>query len=320
MVAQSEPEVSVIIPTYNAGPGFEEVLGAVFGQRSDFAYEVLVIDSGSTDGTLELARRYSARTLNVPRSEFNHGDTRNRGISEAWGEYVAMLVQDAVPADEGWLESLVENLAGDDAVAGAYSRQIPREDCNPFTRYGLENHFTNLPERRVQTIEDPASYETLPPRKKLELVTFDDVSSCLRRSVWEKYPFERLSFGEDLEWSERVMKSGYKIVYDPASAVIHSHNRSSFYEMKRAYVAHKLLGELLGLRALPSLKDLFARLPALIRSRWKLAEADGGGRRLYAQAVTRSVADQAGVYLGGLAGSGDGRVPPFVDRLLSRGV
>lgn len=310
----------MIIPTYNAGPGFEEVLEAVCGQRSSLAYEVLVIDSGSTDGTPELARRYSARTLGVPRSEFNHGGTRNRAISEAHGEYVAMLVQDAVPADEAWLEVLVENLAGDAAVAGAYSRQIPREDCNPFTRYGLENHFTNLPERRVQTIEDPAAYDALPPRKKLELVTFDDVSSCLKRSVWEKHPFARLSFGEDLEWSQRVMKSGYKIVYDPASAVVHSHNRSSFYEMKRAYVAHRLLGELLEFRALPSLKNLFARLPALVRNRWKLAEADGGGRRLYARAVTLSVADQAGVYLGGLASSGDGRVPPFVDRLLSRGV
>jgi rhamnosyltransferase len=320
MVTRGGPEVSVIIPTYNAGPGFGEVLEAISGQRSGFAYEVLVIDSGSTDGTPELARRYSARTLSVPRSEFNHGGTRNRAISEARGEYVAMLVQDAVPADEAWLGGLVENLAGDEAVAGAYSRQIPREDCNPFTRHGLENHFTNLPERRVQAIEDPAAYEALTPRKKLGLVTFDDVSSCLRRSVWDEHPFERLSFGEDIEWAERVMKRGYKIVYDPASAVIHSHNRSSFYEMKRSYVAHKLLGNLLGLHVLPSLGDLFARLPALIKSRWKLAEADGGGRRLYAQALTRSVADLTGVYLGGVAGSPEGRVPPGVDRLLSRGV
>ena len=319
-VAQGRPEVSVIIPTYNAGPGFEEVLGAVCSQRSDFAYEVLVVDSGSTDGTLDLARRHSARTLGIPRSEFNHGGTRNLGISEARGEYVAMIVQDAVPADEAWLQGLVENLAGDDAVAGAYSRQIPREDCNPFTRHGLENHFTNLPKRRVQVIEDPAAYEALPPRKKLELVTFDDVSSCLRRSVWEKHPFERLPFGEDIEWSERVMKWGYKIVYDPRSAVIHSHNRSAFYEMKRAYLAHKLLGELIGLRALPSLGDLLTRLPGLIRRHWKLAEADGGGRRLFAQAVTRPVANQVGVFLGGMAGSGSGLVPRFVDRRLSRGV
>jgi len=321
-VTQDRPDVSIIIPTCNAGPDFEKMLGAISGQRTDFSYEVLVVDSGSSDGTPDLARNYGARILSVPRSEFNHGGTRNRAISEARGEFVAMIVQDAVPADESWLRGLVENLANDERVAGAYSRQIPREDCNPFTRYGLENHFTNLPERREQVIEDLARYEALPPPRKLELVTFDDVSSCLRRSVWEKHPFEQLSFGEDIEWSERVMKEGYRIVYDPGSAVIHSHNRSSLYEMKRAYVAHKLLGELLGFRALPSFKDLLARLPGLIRRRWKLAEADGGGYRLYGQAVTRSIGDQVGVFLGGMAGSRPGRdrVPRFLDRYLSRGI
>jgi len=298
------------------------VLEAVSNQRSDFTYEVLVVDSGSSDGTLEVARRHSARVLCVPKSEFNHGGTRNRGISEARGEFAAMIVQDALPADELWLQGLVENLANDEGVAGAYSRQIPRADCNPFTRYALENHFTNLPKRREQYIDDLARYEALPPPRKLELVTFDDVSSCIRRSVWEKHPYEQLSFGEDLEWAERVMKAGYKVVYEPKSAVIHSHNRSAFYEMKRAYVAHKLLGELIGFRVLPSFKDFRTRLPGLIRHRWKLAEASGGGRRLRAQAVALSIGDQAGVLLGGMAGSRTerARIPRFVDRYLSQGV
>lgn len=292
------------------------MLDAISGQRSDFAYEVLVVDSGSSDGTLDLARKYGARILSVPRSEFNHGGTRNLGVSEAGGEFVAMIVQDAVPADESWLQGLVENLANDEKVAGAYSRQIPREDCNPFTRHALESHFTNLPRRREQIIEDPALYEALSPARRLRLVTFDDVSSCLRRSVWEKHRFKQLSFGEDIEWSERVMKEGYKIVYDPRSAVIHSHNRSSLYEMKRAYVTHKLLGELLGFRALPSFRDLLTRFPSVVRLRWKLANE--GSLRLHAQAVTLSIGEQTGVFLGGLAGSGG--IPRFVDRYMSRGV
>ena len=319
-MAQGRPDVSVIIPTRNAGPGFEKVLTAVCGQRPGFAYEVLVIDSGSSDGTPELARKYPVRTLGIPRSEFNHGGTRNLGVSETRGEFVAMIVQDAVPANESWLGALVENLAADEDVAGAYSRQIPRPDCNPFTRHGLETHYTNLPERREQAIGDLARYDALPPASKLELIVFDDVSSCLRRSVWERHPFRRLSFGEDLEWSERVLRAGYRIVYEPASAVVHSHNRSALYEMKRAYATHKLLGELAGFRALPSVGNLLARLPGLVRHRWKLAEAAGGGRRLYAQAVTRSVGDQLGTFLGGVAGAGAGRVPGFLDRGLRKGV
>jgi rhamnosyltransferase len=321
-VARGTPDVSVIIPTYNAGPHFEKVLGAISEQRTDFAYEVLVVDSGSSDRTLEVARGYAASVLKVPKSEFNHGGTRNRGISEARGEFLAMIVQDALPADELWLQGLVENLANDGRVAGVYSRQIPYPGCNPFTRFALENHYTNLPERREQGIDDLARYEALPPAQKLALISFDDVSSCIRRSVWEEHPFERLSFGEDIEWAQRVMKAGYRIVYDPKSAVIHSHDRSAFYELKRAYVAHRLLGQLIQFRTVPTFKDFRVRLRDLIRRNWKLAAASGGGLPLYARAVTRSIGEQTGVYLGGMAGSSTerDRVPRFVDRYLSSGV
>lgn len=315
-------EASILLPTYNAGTDFEEVLEAISGQRPNFEYELLLVDSGSTDGTLELARRYGARVISIPKSEFTHGGARNRGISEARGEYVAMTVQDAVPADENWLGAMVENMASDDRIAGVYSRQIPRADCNPFTRFALERHFTNRPERHEQEIESIEQYESLEPMQKLEKITFDDVSSCIRRSVWRNYQFRPVSFGEDLDWSERVIKAGYKIVYEPTSAVVHSHDRSAIYEMKRAYVAHKLLSGMIGLRMLPTLQDLRTRLPGLIRQRWKLARANGGGARLHAQAVTRSLADQAGVYLGGLAGSDpkNNPVPDFVDRRLGSGV
>jgi rhamnosyltransferase len=311
-----------LIPTYNAGPEFEVVLKAIAGQETNFGYELLLVDSGSTDGTLELARRHSARIISIPKSEFSHGGVRNHGISEARGEYVAMTVQDAVPANEKWLGKLVENMGGDESVAGVYSRQIPRSDCNPFSCYALERHFTNRPERHVQAIESPGHYESLTPMQKLELITFDDVSSCVRRSVWKEHPFRPVSFGEDLDWSERVIKAGYGIVYEPESVVIHSHNRSAYYEMKRAYVAHKLLGQMVGLRVLPTLEALQKGIRGVTRQRLKLAKTAGGGPRLYAQAVARSVGDQTGVFLGGLAGSDPKRVPvpKFLDRRLSGGV
>jgi rhamnosyltransferase len=322
LAAGRNVEASVLIPTYNAGREFAAVLEAVSGQETSFGYELVLVDSGSTDGTLEVARRHSARVSSIPKSEFSHGGARNRGISEARGEYVAMTVQDAIPADEKWLQKLVENMEGDEMVAGVYSRQIPRPDCNPFSRYALERHFTNRPERRVQAIENLERYEALTPMERLETITFDDVSSCVRRSVWREHPFRPVSFGEDLDWSERVLKAGYKIVYEPASAIVHSHDRSAFYEMKRAYVAHKLLSRMVGLRVLPTFGHLRKLLPGVIKHRIKLAGNAGGGLRLYAQAVTRSLGDQSGVYLGGLAGADPGRspVPGFVDRRLSRGV
>jgi hypothetical protein len=92
--------------------------------------------------------------------------------------------------------------------------------------------------------------------------------------------------------------------------------------MKRAYVCHKLLSRLVGLRLLPTFGHLRRLLPGVVKQRIKLARNAGGGPRLYAQAVTRSLADQSGVYLGGLAGADPKRnlLPVFVERQLSRGV
>ena len=96
-VVQGRPDASVIIPTYNAGDGFERLLEAISAQRSDFTYEVLVVDSGSSDGTPDVARRHSARVLPIAKSEFSHGGTQNRGISEACGEKVAGVCSRQIP-------------------------------------------------------------------------------------------------------------------------------------------------------------------------------------------------------------------------------
>ena len=125
---------SVVIPTFQAGPGFDELLRRLFSQKTEFGYEVLVIDSGSTDGTPELARRHGASVHRLDPGEFDHGATRNLGASLSVGHYVVFLVQDALPVGDYWLATMVDNLAADETVAGVYSRQIPSPDSSPLTR------------------------------------------------------------------------------------------------------------------------------------------------------------------------------------------
>lgn len=247
------PYASVFIPTWNGGPRFHQVLERVLSQQTSFDYEVICIDSGSKDGTLEfLKQQEHVRLIEIPNSEFNHGLTRNRGVKEARGEIVALLTQDALPIDEHWLESLVSNFDDPD-VAGAYCHQIPLPDCNPWQADRLRGwtRGEGTPERK--TLLDRKSWEHLHPWDRYRLIAFDDVASCVRKSVMEEVPFARRQFGEDVDWARRAILSGRTLIMDPRSVVEHSHDNPIWYEFKRVYLDHDNLHDLVGLQTVPSL-------------------------------------------------------------------
>jgi rhamnosyltransferase len=251
----SEPAVTLLIPTWNAGPEFPEILDRMRGQRLSGSSEILVIDSGSTDGTAEFLRCQPVRLIEIPQSEFNHGLTRNLGIREAQGEIVVLATQDARPADELWMQHLVDCFA-DPEVAGAYSRQLPRPDANPFIRDRLNGWMASFEAPRVQSVASAGEFDTLLPLEKLARSAFDNVSSSVRRRVVLEIPFRERRFGEDLDWAHRVLLAGYKIVYQPHSRVIHSHNNSMWYELKRVYLDHQNLHRLFGVHTVPRPRDL----------------------------------------------------------------
>lgn len=295
--------VSVVIPTLNAGPEFEELLEKICAQQGDFEREVLVVDSGSTDGTVELAERYGATVHRIGKQEFNHGATRNLGISLARGEYVALTVQDAVPVDERWLAAMIENLQRDERVAGVYSRQIPHKESGVLTRALVNSLATASLERREQFAESPNQYRKMPPRRRRRLAVYDDVSSCLRRSVWEELPYETTDFGEDIRWGKKVVEAGHKIVYEPRSAVFHSHERGAVYDLKRYYMDQRVLLELFGLKLVPNLAHLFLSIPRSSLHLYRLLRRDKelaakGALLLVLLAVKYAVPAQVGNYLG----------------------
>lgn len=250
-----QPAVSLFIPTWNAGPEFPDILRAMRAQRLDRDFEILVIDSGSTDGTVPFLRSQPVRLIEIPNAEFNHGLTRNRGIEEARGDIVVLATQDARPADDQWMQRLVDAYANP-RVAGAYSRQIPRADANPFIRDRLSGWMAGQDAPRVQSIESRTEFDALPPLEKLSRVAFDNVSSSVRRRVALEIPFRERKFGEDLDWAHRVLLAGHTIVYEPRSRVVHSHNNSIWYEFKRVYLDHQNLHRIFGVHTVPSWRDV----------------------------------------------------------------
>jgi rhamnosyltransferase len=318
-------KASIIVPTFNAGAEFEKLLKVLSDQETSFDYEVLVIDSGSTDGTAELARRYGASVHQVPRDGFEHGATRNLGVSLASGEYVAFIVQDAVPLDERWLAVMVEDLERDELVAGVYGRQIPRPESGPLTRVLVKGWPTARLERREQSAGDPERYSRLSPSERRSLATFDNVSSCVRRSVWEEIPFERTGFGEDVRWGKRAIEAGYKVVYEPRSAVFHSHERGALYDLRRHYVDQLVLLDLFKHASTPNLALLILNiLRAWAHLYLRRDEKSvGGAARFIALALKHAVFSQTGAYLAvknRRLARVSSRISDRLDRFLSRGI
>jgi rhamnosyltransferase len=249
------PTVSIVIPTLNGGPLFADVLARLRSQQYPLTPELLIIDSGSTDNTLDAARAHNAKILQIDKKDFDHGLTRNRGIELSTGDIVLLLTQDALPADDLLIQNLVA--AFDDfQVAGAFARQVPRPDADALVTRNVSAWIAGAPAPRIAQITDRAAYEKLPPIEKYLFCVFDNVTSAVRRSAWQQIPFHQNAFGEDIEWSKRALEAGWKIAYQPAAAVIHSHDRPIAYEYKRTYMCHQTLYRLFGVQTLPARRYL----------------------------------------------------------------
>lgn len=244
--------VSIVIPVYNGGRYIGKCLSTIFRQEVDFPYEVICIDSDSADGSLDIIKSYPARILRINKNEFNHGLTRNLGISQANGKYVILMTQDAIPYHKTWLKTLVENIEKDEKVAGVYCRQIPQGDADILTKRNVNSYLTGRRERIVSFIQDRARYESMSPKERYIFCNFDNVCSCIRKTVWKKIHFRKTNFAEDLDWSKKVLEAGYKIIYEPEAIIIHSHRPSLLYEYKRHYINFKSLYKLFGFESVPN--------------------------------------------------------------------
>ena len=125
--------VSILLVTKNGARYLAEMLDSIGRQRGGFQVEEIIgVDSGSRDGSVEILRRAGARVLTIPAPAFGHGTTRNLAASHAQGDYLVFLTQDATPANADWLENLLAPVVADPLVVGAYSRHTPRPSCHPM--------------------------------------------------------------------------------------------------------------------------------------------------------------------------------------------
>ncbi len=316
-----DPQISIVLPVRNGARHLRRSLPAVFAQAAP-PFEVIVVDSGSTDRSLEICRKWPVRIIEIAPRDFNHGATRNLGASQARGEFLVFLVQDAVPADDRWLERLVAPLREQRMLAGTWSHETPFPDQDPRIAEGPAPPGLQIYSRR--TVPDVRS---LPPWEAHAHYAFCDVSSCMRRSVWERFPFRPLSFSEDTDWNRRILAAGYEVAFVPDSVVHHSHlDRPWLYHFRRGYTDVHSLYAVLELTHRPRLVEAAARIfrtgYGFLRETLRQG-LRGSSRALYfAETGAKTVARQIGESLAGLAVMNPERRRwlASIDRLIRRGL
>ena len=301
------PHVSVVVPTLNGAATLPALLDALWAQRTVHPLEIIAVDSGSTDGTLQLIERRVKTVVRIPPADFDHGLSRNAGLERTTGEFVVLLVQDAVPVGDSWIDHLVAPLVVDGTLAASFARQEPRGDASALTKAYLDLYVgTKRAAWTSRLAGGQAEFDALTPFERLRVCTFDNVASCIRRSVWVQHPFKPTPIAEDVEWAKDVLLTGHGITFVPEAVVVHSHDRAAQYEFERTRALHDRLFRLLGLQTIPRRSDLaramIASLRFHLRCEWRSPSR-------WPRAAALAVAWPAGQYAGARIGRNGGSSP-----------
>ena len=199
--------ISIVIRAYNEAENIGRLLFGITEQtRKDV--EIILVDSGSTDGTVEIASQYPVKIEHITPEEFTFGRSLNRGIAASTGDIIVITSAHCFPVYPDWLEQLTKPLV-DESVALSYGKQ----------RSGSTNHYSEgqffkkyFPEHSVLQQAQPYSH---------------NANAAIRRELWSQHPYsEKLTGLEDLAWSSWAMDTGYTIAYVAEAEVIHKHDET----------------------------------------------------------------------------------------------
>ncbi|MHB1245451.1 MAG: FkbM family methyltransferase [Sulfuriferula sp.] len=226
--------VSVVIPTLNAGNEFRLLLRKLRAQRGFRELEIVVIDSGSLDGTVEIARAAGCNVVEIPPEDFSHSATRNKGADASHGDYLLFMVQDAYPIGDYWIYGMLRYLldhVGDKLVAASCT-EYSRSDSDMMYDSMINTHYRFLGCLEYDRIGDYQGDDHMSLRSYGQL---SDVSCLIGRETFYCYRY-RGDYAEDLDLGIRLIKDGYRVAMLASVKVVHSHNRPAYYYLKRSYV------------------------------------------------------------------------------------
>lgn len=246
--------VTVAIVSYNGAEFIKKLIEGVLSQKTKRQIEILVIDSGSTDGTLEILKVYpKVRLHHIDKKDFSHGGTRNLAVEMAKGEYVLFLTQDAVPAHKYWLEAMIEPFEISDKVGCVVGKQVPLPDAPVTIKREVVSVFRGLgPDDSISLQRK----NDITVEFKLVNTFMSDTNSAVRKDLHKKIPFRVVDYAEDQAMGEDILKNGYYKAYSPLGAVNHSHNFSVWEYYMRKKEEYVGLRQTMGHTATASYKEI----------------------------------------------------------------
>ncbi len=228
-------KISVIIPTKNGGDNFRRLIKSINCQKGFKEIEIIIVDSGSDDETLDVVKDYNLKLIEIKPENFSHPYSRNLAASHATGEYIFFTVQDALLPDKWFLNTFYTKLIEYNVVAVS-SHEFVREDSDLFYNFMSHYHgkFMGLDKAdRIMSMPENNDFESLRINSNLS-----NVACLINKEIFDKYKFREgyAEYAEDLDLGYRLIKDGYKLAMLSSEKIIHSHNRDAFYFLKRGYV------------------------------------------------------------------------------------
>ncbi|WP_404710966.1 glycosyltransferase family 2 protein [Sphingomonas sp. MMS24-J13] len=201
-------DATIVIRTLNEAEWLPRVFEELKRQAGRFSHEVVLVDSGSTDGTVEIARRHGARIVFIKKEDFSFGRSLNVGCEAAGGKVLVFVSGHCIPVGEQWLDNLIAPVM-EGACAYSYGRQIGH-DLTKFSEQQLFEKFfpatSNVPNRNIFC---------------------NNANSALARDVWAKHRFDEMLTGlEDMELAKRLVHAGHAMGYVAEAPVIHIHDET----------------------------------------------------------------------------------------------
>nr|MCU0449178.1 glycosyltransferase [Bernardetiaceae bacterium] len=205
----ASPRCSVIIRCFNEAKHIGKLL-AHLAQQTERAVEVIVVDSGSTDGTVAIAQSHGAKVLAISPQEFTFGRALNRGLAAATAPLAVLASAHVYPVSPTWLEHLLAPFDQDPALALTYGAQVGNE--------------------RTQFSEHQIFRKWFPPEGpwyRQDHPFCNNANAAIRRAVWQAQPYDEALTGlEDLDWAKRALAAGHRLAYVPSAAIVHVHEET----------------------------------------------------------------------------------------------